>query len=537
MRVRPSLGWLEDVSELAACVDEEWARRDIAFTVKTDDPALQQSRLDWIREIRPRWQTLRHRLEAAYLANPYRRALPPRYRVFDRLTDTLHALYREGNLSLLVTEAELEQAYEKQRAAMTIMYEGREYTPQQAVLFLESPDRALRQTVWTLLAERALAGRDAFDELFDRLLAVRSQIARNADFGSYRDYAFRALGRFDYGPAECLLFHEAVEAHFVPLAGRVASDRCALMGVAPLRPWDEDVDPIGRPALPGFERVEDLLDRCEAVFRAVAPEFGGYVRFMREKRLFDLDRRRGKASLAYCRSLEERRWPFVFSNVAPAREVLALFHECGHAFHYILVREEPLITYRSAPIDFNEVASTSMELLTAPYLDLVYDAPGDARRAYRALLQGIVTDMPRIAMVDAFQHWLYTHPAHTAKERRRAWTALYRRFHPDVDWSGCKDVLASWHTEPGGAAIFLRPFYYIEYGISLLAALQLWRRAIEGDMAGTVASYRSALALGGSRPLPELYEAAGLHFAFDAETVAPVAASLARALDKMPYGA
>jgi oligoendopeptidase F len=136
--------WLEDASELAACVDEEWARRDIAFTAKTDDPVLEQSRLTWIREIRPRWQKLCHQFDAVYLASPHRYALPRRYRVFDQLTDNGHALYREDNLSLLVTAGELTQAYEKRRAAMTIMYEGREYTSQQAVLFLESPDRALR---------------------------------------------------------------------------------------------------------------------------------------------------------------------------------------------------------------------------------------------------------------------------------------------------------------------------------------------------------------------------------------------------------
>lgn len=527
--------WLEDRSELASAIDQEWALRDIAFTRSTNDPAREQARLAWMRDIWPRWRQLNQELDAAYLASPHRDALGERYRVFTRVVTNRHALYCDDNLPLAVTAGELRQAYEKRRGAMTITYAGREYTPEQAATFLESADRSVRQTVWNLLAERSLAEGDAFDEIFDHTLALRKRMAENAGFDSFRDFAFRGLQRFDYGPEECFEFHRAVEAHFVPLAARLAREKRLRMGLEGLKPWDREVDPLGRGPLPAFDNPDELLDRCERAFRAISPEFGDCIHFMRVEGLFDVDARKHKAPAAYCRALEERRVPFVFCNTVPSRQTLTLFHECGHAFHYFLVREEPLLAYRHAPIEFEEVASTTMELLTGPYLGVMYEDPNDARRAYRNVLLRVATDIPRIAMVDAFQHWLYTHSNPTADARRQEWVALYQRFHRDtIDWSGYENVLAAWHTQGGGAAIVLRPFYYVEYGISLLAALQLWQRAIRGDMRGAVSSYRAGLSLGGSRPLPELFEAAGLRFAFGEETVGPQAAALGEALDAMP---
>jgi oligoendopeptidase F len=312
-------------------------------------------------------------------------------------------------------------------------------------------------------------------------------------------------------------------------------ERQGLLGVEALRPWDLDVDPLHRAPLPEFDRTDDLLGRCEAVFRRVHPEFGDYFRFMRDQALFDLERRRGKAPGGYQQTLYEHRWPFIFSNVPAADDVRVLLHESGHAFHTLAAREEPLMAYRHAPLEFAEVASMSMELLAGPHLDLIYPEPGDARRASREVLEGVLVPrgMPWIATIDAFQHWLYTHPAHTPDERRRAWLETYRRFNRGVDWTGYEEALAYlWHRQ---LHIFLQPFYYIEYGVAQQGALQIWLHATRSNSGEAVARYRGALALGGSRPLPELFEAAGARLAFGEETMAPLAAALGEALARIPY--
>ena len=193
-------------------------------------------------------------------------------------------------------------------------------------------------------------------------------------------------------------------------------------------------------------------------------------------------------------------------------DVRTLLHEGGHAFHTLACRGEPLAAYRESPLEFCEVASMTMELLGARRLDPFYDAK-DASRSNRKLLEGIVLILPWIATVDAFQHWLYTHPNHTRDERRTAWRDLLDRFGGIVDWSGYDEARDhSWHRQ---LHIFLYPFYYIEYGIAQLGALQIWQRSLT-DRAAAVADYKKALALGGSRPLPELFAAAGIRFDFGA---------------------
>lgn len=526
--------WLEEMSELAACIREEANQRCIATMRHTDDLEAEQAYLTWTREIQPQWERLEHRLFEAYLGNSYRRALPARYRVFDRNVQTQHDLYRESNLPLLVSEGERKQAYQKRLGGMTVGYKDREYSRQQAAEFLESTERTVRQTVWTLLTERVLSDRAVFDALFDELLSIRQQLAHNAGLSSYREYAFLQHRRFDYGADECKQFHEAVERHFTPLVARLAHERSAAMGLSAQRPWDAGADPLGRQPLGGFGNGAGLLDRCEVVLRAVSPELGDCVRALCVEGLVDIERRKDKAPGAWRFSLPRRRRSFVFMNYPPSLEFQALIHELGHVVHYMLAARDPLLEYQPVPQEFAEVASTTLELFAAPHLGLAYAEPAAARRAYRQLLDATVIALPRVAIVDAFQHWIYEHPGHSSVDRNEVWNSLNRRFYANwIDWSGYEEALgSSWQVQ---THIFLSPFYYIEYGISRVAALRLWLRAEQGDRAGALETYLSALALGGSRPLPELFVATGAPFRFDADTVAPLAAALARALDQLPY--
>ncbi len=525
--------WLEDVSELAAAIWEERNRRYIAMTSQTDDPAREQAYLTFVQDIEPKVKVLGHRLDEAYLGNPHRHALPDRYRLLDRRIENRYALFRDENVPLEVKENELKTQYQKVLGAQTVVFRGTEYTLQQMARFYEEPDRATRRDAWELTSRRRLQDKDTLEGFFDRLLEVRLQVARNAGFSSYVEFIFRRYERFDYEPADCFRFHEAVEAHFVPLNDHLEQERRSALGAETLRPWDLDVDPLGRPALQPFAGAEQLLDGSEAIFRRVDPELGDQFRFLREQGLLDLESRKGKAPGGYQSDLTERRWPFIFMNaVGLDRDVRTLLHEGGHAFNSIATREEPLLEYRDPPMEFAEVASMGMELLSADHLDSFYSREEDRRRAYRERLEGIVRLFPWIATVDAFQHWLYAHPQHTPAERREAWVRTFTRFSRGVDWSGYDEELAyMWHRQ---LHIFLHPFYYIEYGLAQLGALQVWLRS-RRDYRDAVARYRAALALGGTRSLPDLFATAGARFAFDHETVAPLAEALREELDRTRY--
>lgn len=526
--------WLADLSEVTAWVEEAGVRREVAAMAQTDDAYANRHHLEWVREVAPRWKRLEFEFIQTYLRHPQRRALPQRYLTFDRTFESRHALYREDNLPLLVAEAEKIQAYRKILGAAGVAYRGREYSRSQARAFLSSPDRRERETVWRLMNDRMLAAADALDGVFDELFQLRGAIARNAQCPCYREYAFRVRRRFDYGPAQCAAFRDAVAEHFAPLLGRIARERCRAMGVNVLRPWDILADPLGReaPRLPSTS--EAFLDRCETAAGRVAPEFARCLRDLRDGQRIDIAPRKGKAPGSWEFLLPLTRTCFIMINTHPAEQVRVLFHELGHAVHIDLMRNEPLVWYREPTEEITEIASKTMELFALLNLDCIYEAPGDARRAYRDLLEIIVVSVPWIAAIDEFQEWTYAHPNKSVADRRDAWRRVYRRYHPDwVDWSGHDDALGcAWHLQPH---IFIHPFYFIEYGLAEIVALNLWCRATGGDPAGALDAYRAALSLGGSRPLPDVYQAAGVPFRFDATVVGPAAAAIGAALDQVPY--
>jgi oligoendopeptidase F len=413
----------------------------------------------------------------------------------------------------------LGQQYQKLSGSLTVQFRGEEKTLIQMGRYLEEPDRALRQEVWELVANRRLQEKEKFEDLFDQLLKLREQIAANAGFQNYLEYAFRARRRFDYKPADCRHFHDAIEREVMPVWRDLQARRRHQMKLPVLRPWDLAVDPLNRPPLRPFDEVDRLLSGTQAIFDRLDKGLAEQFRLMQTTHLLDLANRKGKAPGGYQSTLNEARLPFIFMNaVGLQRDVETLLHESGHAFHALATQEEDLYAYRSAPLEFCEVASMSMELLGNEYLEKFYTGP-DANRARRKHLEGIVEIFPWIATVDAFQHWIYTHPNHSRQERAGAWLELMNRFGGDVDWSGYEDIRAHlWHRQ---LHIFLYPFYYIEYGIAQLGALQVWANS-RREKAGALQAYQRALALGGSRPLPELFAAVGGRFEFSAETVRPL---------------
>lgn len=512
--------WLRDLGELNGAVAQEGAKRYIAMTCQTDDPDCEAAHLAWVRDIEPALKPLQNDLRARYLDSPHRSALPKdRYHVYDRAQANRRDLFRAANVPRETALAELEQQYQKIIGAMTVTFQDREYTPAQMAPFLEENDRDLRQTAWELVADRRLADRDSLDALFDQMRDLRAAIAKEAGFASFTDYAYRLRERFDYGIADAEQFRSAIERIVVPLAKDLQTRRKDRLNLDTLRPWDLSVDPLGRPPLRPFDDPAKLEAGAEAVFTDVDPELGRQFAFMRRHGLLDLANRKGKAPGGYQTTLEDDRLPFIFMNaVGLDGDVRTLLHEGGHAFHALASRAEPFAAYREAPIEFCEVASMSMELLGARDAGAFYNQ-ADAARSYRQLLEGVVLILPWIATVDAFQHWIYAHPDHSVADRRSAWNALLDRFGGIVNWSGLEDVRSSsWHRQ---LHIFLYPFYYIEYGIAQLGALQVWRSALT-DRSGAVAAYRRGLALGGSRPLPELFQAAGIRFDFQEATLRPL---------------
>ena len=464
--------WLLAVSELSAVLEEDGSRRYIAMTCHTDDPEAEKAYLQFVENIEPRLKPRQFRLAKLYLKHPLRSQLPrERYLVHDRDAAVRVELFRDENVALETEESRLGNEYQKLTGALTVQYRGEEKTLTQMGRLQEQIDRGVREEAWRLVSGRRLQEVPNLDRLMDDLVGLRDKIARNASFPNYRDFAFRSRGRFDYGPADCERFHDSIEAEVMPLVRQLQASRRQQLGVDTLRPWDLSVDPLNRPPLVPFKESSELESGTQTIFDRLAPVLADGFRTLSRWRLLDLANRKGKAPGGYQSTLSEARLPFIFMNaVGLQRDVETLLHEAGHAFHALATREEPLLAYRSAPIEFCEVASMAMELIAAPHLEVFY-SPEDARRARRVHLEGIVGVFPWIATVDAFQHWLYLNPQHTRDERRAAWVRLMDRFGGDVDWTGLEEARANlWHKQ---LHIFLYPFYYVEYGIAQMGALQV----------------------------------------------------------------
>ena len=526
--------WLLDASELHSVIDEYGARRYIDKSCHTDDKAVEAAYLHFIEHVEPKTKPLHFALQRKFMQSPARGALDPkRYGILQRNWSADVEIFRDENVPLQVEEAKLVNEYNKTTGAMTVFLKGAERTLQQASKLLEEPDRTTRQWAWETVVTRRYADRERIDGLFDQIVPLRDRIATNAGLPDFRGYVWKTYKRFDYTPADCLRFGDAIAAVCVPAVKELNRRRAADLRIERVRPWDLDVDPKNRPPLRPFaqEQIPLFLDKTKSVFHRLTPELADDFESLRTNGNLDLDSRKGKQPGGYQASLEESRQPFIFMNATGThRDVVTMLHEAGHAFHYLASRDEPLVFLRGAPIEFCEVASMGMELLGGEHWDVFYDG-ADAARARRKHLEGIVRFFPWMAIIDGFQHWLYTHPRHARDERTAAWVALLDRFEGAEDWSGYEEARAAgWQRQ---LHLFGSPFYYVEYGIAQLGALQLWMKA-KDDPRRALANYRAALALGGTRPLPDLFAAAGISFDFSEKTLRPLINAVREELASLP---
>ncbi|MBW2061353.1 MAG: M3 family oligoendopeptidase [Deltaproteobacteria bacterium] len=512
--------WLLDLSELQAALGEEGSRRYIAMTCATDDEEIKKAYMHFVEHIEPGMKTRGNELDNKFINNPHLRELDQfKYEILIRDIRNHLEIFREENVPLQTELAKLSQEYMSIQGAMTVEFQDQERTLQQMLVFLEEPDRDIRRQSWELVSERRLQDADKLNNLYDKMLGLRQQAAENAGFDNYIEFRFKELERFDYTPQDCLRFHDAVEKCVMPAYNESLGRQRKTLGLSTLRPYDLAVDPYSRPPLKPFSNPEELSSGCVKIFEKVDPDLGKIFEKMKDDGLLDLASHKGKAPGGYQSALEEVRLPFIFMNAAGLnRDVYTLLHEGGHAFHSFASREEPLLHYRHAPMEFCEVASMGMELIASNYLEEFYNQ-AEAARARKKNLEDLLFLFPWIATIDAFQHWLYSHPGHSTQERTDCWLALMERFGGDVDYSGYEEGLkTAWQRQ---LHLFEVPFYYIEYGIAQLGALQIWRKA-KSDLKKTIADYKAGLALGGSRPLLELFTAAGIKFDFSEETLGPL---------------
>ncbi|MEL6253572.1 MAG: M3 family oligoendopeptidase [Bacteroidota bacterium] len=506
--------YLKKRNELDGIVSEEYAWRYIRMTCNTQDEKIKEAFQFFVKEIIPHISIYEDKLNRKLAANPYFDQLDNNlYLTFTRQVKRAIEMFREANIPLSTEVQSLSQEYGSTMGAMTIEHDGKELTLQQAGKYMEDRDQSVREEVWKKLAERRGKDSEKLQNLFDQLLQRRNQMAKNTGYDSYTRYKFDKMGRFDYQPADTKDFHNAVEKVVKPIYQELLQERRRLLGLSELRPWDLSVDIFGEVPLKPFEGADQLLEKSVEALTHVREELGEMIRIMDKKGFLDLDSRVGKAPGGYNYPLMETGIPFIFMNAAGTQtDVITMLHESGHAVHSFVTRNIGLNALKQPPSEVAELASMSMELLCLDYYDAFYKDSTSLIRAQKGQLVRCITIFPWVATIDAFQQWTYDNPEHTHEERNAAFDELYVRFHGEtVNWEGFEDIRRNlWLKQ---MHIFEVPFYYIEYAIAQLGALAVWRN-FKQDPTGGLEQYLSALKLGYTRTIPEIYKEAGIRFDF-----------------------
>lgn len=511
--------WLKDMSELEAVVSEDACWRQIKMTCDTENKSLEEAFVFFVTNLQPHIQLYGDKLNRKLVECPFTSQLDQqKYFTYLRGVKKNIDLFREENIPIQAELSVLQQQYSVISGKMTIEVNGQEYTLQQAAKLLENPDRSLRETVYRKVNDRRIQDKEALNGLFTQLIEKRHQVAKNAGFDNYRDYKFKELGRFDYTKEDCYQFHEAVKQHVLPLVNTIYREKKQQLGLDPLKPWDLEAQPAGIKPLTPFKTGDELLQKSINCFQEVRPFFADCLRKMDEMKRFDLDSRKGKAPGGYNCPLAETGAPFIFMNAAgQMSDVTTMVHEGGHAVHSFLAHPLELSAFKEYPMEIAEVASMAMELFSMDSWNVFFDNDEDLRRAKEHQLERVITIFPWIATIDKFQHWVYENPNHTEEARAARWIEILNEFSSNViDFTGLDNYRTySWQRQ---LHLFEVPLYYIEYGIAQLGAIGLWMQFRKNKEAA-LDNYMSALSLGGTRTLPDLYRAAGLEFNFSPERI------------------
>jgi oligoendopeptidase F len=512
--------WLRDWSRLEAVVSEAASLAMIAYTCDTGDPAKEAAHLRFSTEIVPQAEEQSVRLARRFIAVGI---VPAGLETTAQRFKAAIDIFREANVPLFSELEELASRYQRITGGMMAPWDGEERPLPMLTPFLQDQDRDVRERAFRGMVNPYIAQREALADLFDVMYQRRQRVARNANFSDFHAFSFVARQRFDYTPGDCARFHDAVEAVVVPAHTRALAARRERLNLETLRPWDLAVNPYRATPLRPFKTGAELARGVRRIMEAVAPELGRQVQVMIDERLLDLESRKGKAPGGYCDTLHVRGRPFIFMNAAGVLEdINTLLHEAGHAFHAFAAHALPYVWQRHPGAEAAELASMTMELLAGRHLGPPAGmlSEQDAAIARLEHLEDLLSSLPHIASVDAFQTWIYTSgEGQDRNARDAAWLRIRSRFEQAVDWSGLQqERVARW---PRQLHIYLYPFYYVEYGLAQLGALQIWRNH-RRDGPEAVQAYRQFLSLGATRSLPELYRAAGATLIFDAAGMRPL---------------
>lgn len=505
----------------------------VAASLDTRDAASQANKKEYLEKLQPHLEKVANDFAVRVLDLQKHHPLAEKFQLMLRILESDRSVFRAENPALNARAAQLAHEYDNKMGSISVTVRGTTYTPPQMNVPMNTPDRTLREELWRGLWEARMRVSSEVDDIFSKQVDIRHQIALNADFENFRDYSFTKMRRFFYTAADAKTLHASIQKHIVPVSRERYREHMRRLGVSSLRPWDIGtgrfheifVKPYAGES-PQFNSPSAIVEVSNKILSAVDRDMENQFLEMQDRKETDLDARTGKTAGAYQTDFPYKKRPFIFcNNTGVIEDVYTTLHEFGHAYHYLQFRDQPIGTYREIPMEAAELASMGCELIGHNHLELCFSK--ETASFIRAdKYESIAFFLCYMAQVDGFQHWLYENPTASVKERYTKWSELTDLFGPEVDWTGIEEFKGMyWHQQ---LHLFRYPFYYIEYGIAQLGALQV-EANYRKDPKKAVENWRAGLALGASKPLPEIYTTAGIHFDFSEKTIAPVGEALREA--------
>ena len=510
--------WLSTLDKIMDIVNERINRDYCKFQCHNNDEIIKQ-RFDYDQEkVLPIVKRYEAKFNKFFYESAFRKELSSEYDVLVKKKINAIELFRQENIGLEIKEDKLTTDYCTITGSMSVHWNGEEKTIPQMAVYMKDSNRKIREKAWKLVQNRKLENVKELDEIMDKLVKIRNEKAINANMENYRDYMFKSLERFDYTPKDCFTFHEAVLKYVVPISVKIEKKHMKNLKLGSYRPWDMEAVPEGEIPLRPYENIDELINGVINIFGKTDSFFMETLKAMKESGTLDLESRKSKSPGGFCTYYPVSKIPYIFMNSAQAHnDIVTLTHEGGHSVHSMLCSEIKISDYRETPSESAELASMSMELICMDKWDEFYKNEEDLKRAKRNQLEGIIKFLPWGITVDRFQHWIYLNPESSLEERNCKFSEIAKQFvYSFVDWTGYEEDLK--HRWKAQLHIYEVPFYYIEYAIAQLGALQVWRQ-YKLNPKKAIENYKKALSLGCSVPLGEVYKAAGISFDFSEKMI------------------
>lgn len=500
----------------------------VRYTIDTRDAAVKEERkfLDDQEPTIEEWNTAMRR---ALLAHPQRAALEKEFgRQFISSMETAVQTFDPKISEHLKKQSDLSMQYTDLIASAKIEFEGKTYNLSGLEQFLHDERREIRHQAALKRYEFFKSQGAELDRIYDALVKVRHEMAKELGYPTFIPLAYKLLFRTDYGPNDVAVLRDEVRKHVVPLAARWRERQRQLIGVDKLQWWDLKLLD-GRPAPRPQGNADTIIQNTARMYNELSPQTGEFFAMMRERGLFDLVTKEGKAGGGYCTSFSDFGVPFVFSNFNGTKgDVEVMTHECGHAFQCWSSRNQPLLEYRWPTYEACEIHSMGMEFLTYPWMELFFG--NDAERFRLVHMIESVVFIPYGCAVDEFQHFVYANPDSGPEARKKEWSALEKKYLPWIDY-GDLEYPAQGGFWQGQLHIYNAPFYYIDYVLAQTCALQIWKKSRE-NRERALQDYMAICPPGGSQSFLQLVKTGGLRNPFEPGVLSGIVAEAERYVAK-----